>query len=441
MIVVAVRDFIATVGGTKYSVQDGERLTLPVGADWVTAGLVVPEIPVATTNADDFSVDAFGRRRISDTGQRFDVELTLDLQPDLLEQMGTGGGSITHNSTHRVAELAIGDTTEGSYRRLVQGWHNPYTPGNSQLIEITGTLDGADIGGGTAAIFLRNNGEDTVVAQDSWDNASAVADVDWTTSQIFAMDFQSLKIGRVRFGLVRSGVAVPIHEITNDNVRLYGYWQYPNQPVQWHIYNDGSGNTVAEMGYFDASNGIGFRYTLPANASAKLIAVCATVKSEGGRDLGDIPGITRAADTGVSPITVSSTEIPLLSFRPKLTLNSLANYALVYPSDLIGYATGNDAIMRVYKNATLTGASWTSRGAASVVEFDISATAFTGGELIGSIPLPASNQSPGVGYPTIRSPLSLNYAGDDSDIITITMVRFGTGDASAWASASWTEIK
>ena len=398
-------------------------------------------IPVTSTPGFGANLDAFGRQRISETGQRFDVEFLYDLQPDLFSALLGGTGTIVHNAATRDVTLSNNGELTTARARLVQRWHNPYTPGNGQLIDITGTLDAAALGTGTAGVFLRNAGTDTVVTQANW-NGEATTGVDWSKSQIFAFDFQSLKVGRLRYYLVRDGVPVIVHETLNDNRYLNGYWQIANAPLQWAIRNTAT-ETIIEFGYFDEQNGLGFRYAMPVNASAEAIAICATVKSEGGAALNDIPGIERAFDTGVTGITVSTTEIPLLSFRPKLEVNSLANRGLVFPVSLLAYGTGNDAIVRIRKNATtLTGATFAlTPGAASLTEYDVAATAVSGGDIVATVMVPATNQSPGIVSESVRVPLSVNYVGDSADIITISAVRFATGDASMWAGAVVKELK
>ena len=395
---------------------------------------------IATVPAFGANLDAFGRQRTSETGQRFDVEFLYDLQPDIFSAHVGGAGTIAHNAATRDVTLSNNGVTTDDRARLVQRWHNPYTPGNGQLIDVTGTLDGAGLETGTAGIFLRNAGTDTIVTQNNW-NGAATTDVDWNKAQIFAFDFQSLKVGRLRYYLVRDGVPVVVHEIPNDNRLTNGYWQLANAPIQWAIRNTDT-ETIIEFGYFDEQNGLGFRYAMPANADAEAIAICATVKSEGGAALNDIPGIERAFDTGVAGITVSTTEIPLLSFRPKLEVNSLPNRGLVFPVALLAYGTGNDAIVRIRKNATLTGATFAGNlGAAALTEYDTAATAVTGGDVISTVMIPASNQSPGIVSQSVRVPLSVNYLGDSADTITISAVRFATGDASVWAGAVVKELK
>jgi hypothetical protein len=398
---------------------------------------------VNITVQDTFSIDAFGRWRVSNTGQRFDAEFTHDAQPQLFDQIVAGGATIVHNATSRDVTLAINGTGGTASASLIQHWANPYTPGNSQLIDITGTLDAGDIGGGTASIFLMDGitSTETEIVQTSW-NKNTVSDVDWTTSQIFQMDFQSLKVGRIRFNMVRDGVPINVHEITNDNIRIPGYWQYPTQPTQWKIYNDGLGNTVTEIGYFNGTNGFGFRYKVATNAAAEMRAICVTVKSEGGESLFDLPGFNRHADMGETVTTVGTVLTPLLSIRQKSTFNSLTNVGITIPE---GYNLQVDNPVRlvVILNSTLTGASWSDVDTTnSTMEFDTSATALTGGIEIGGEYIGTGSKNTVAGSKGLPGRNVLAYGSNGvGDILTLAAVRTTTTNADVLAGLTWREVR
>lgn len=392
---------------------------------------------VNTTEQDTLNLDAFGRKRVSNTSQRFDVEFIYDKQPLLVTETTAGGGSVSHISATRDLNLLINNATNGTSAKMESGYYIPYTPGNSQLIEITGTLDQAGIGSGTAQLFLRSSisgsVSETVVDQVDWDNP--VANADWTTSQIFLMDFQSLKVGRIRYGLVRGGIPTAVHEIHNDNVRSSGYWQTPSLPLYWHIYNDAT-YTYMEVGYGDASNAIGFRYRVTANANAILKAICGTVKSEGGFDLLDMPGYQFSADNGVTAITASTTLVPILTIRNKATFNSLTNMGIVIPQSF-ELSTDNAIKYEILLNASLTGASYADVNTTnSMTEYDVTATAVTGGTRVSS------------GYvSTSRNVLSSdkNILGRtimaSGDTLTIAAIRTTTSNASVLSAINFKEIR
>lgn len=121
-------------------------------------------------------------------------------------------------------------------------------------------------------------------------------------------------------------------------------------------------------------------------------------------------------------------------------------------------ARNKSAILRVFYGATLTGASWTDTSTAhSAVEYDVSATAFTGGICIATIYVPASssgvNRAPGTASKSIsaRMPLYLTIAGAHpttaaghpyTDSLTVVAQTGETPDASVvYAALGWQELK
>lgn len=397
---------------------------------------------VKTREQDTLDLDAFGRKRMSSTAQRFDVEFIYNKQPLIVDEVTATGGTVTHNANSRDLTLAINNTTTGTKAEMYSHYDIPYTAGNSQLIEITGALNNSNIANGNVEIFLRSSISGTPVtttyAQNTW-NRNTVSDTDWTFSQIFFMDFQSLKVGRIRFALVKNGTPVLVHEIHNDNIRASGYWQTPNLPLSWRIYNDAT-NTYCEIGYGDENNGIGFRFVVTKNASATLRAICGTVKSEGGQDLLDMAGYPFAISNRTTPITVSTTLIPILSIRLKSTFNSITNRGLIIP---LGFSleTDNPVNYRIFYRPTLNTPSWQSVDDESLVEYDVSSTTVTGGFIVEDDIVSTSRNVP-IGEASLlgRTILSQGRTGV-SDILTICAIRVSTTNATVVASLKWKEIR
>lgn len=396
---------------------------------------------------DTPSLDAFGRLRVSNTGQRFDVEFIYDLNPEIICNVLEGTGpTCTHNANTRDVTMAIVNTTTGSGRALYSHMDIPYTAGNSQLIALTGVLNLANIAGGVTSCFLRSKVSGSVVevaniVQADWvENQTGI---NWNYSQIFEMDFQSLKVGRVRFGLNQNGVFIPVTEIDNDNLRNSGYWQSPSLPIFWRIYNDAT-YTYMEIGYGDTENAIGFRHRITKNASATMKAICGTVKSEGGPDTLDILGYPRSVDMGVTTKRADATLIPILSIRPKATFNSIVNRGLYIPTG-INVQTDNPILVRLYNSgAVLTGASWTSvENSNSGMEYDISATAITGGTFIASMYLTASANNGKVFLSQNLLGKAMLAIGRDTsvDALCICAVRTTNSSANILMGIDWKEIR
>lgn len=397
---------------------------------------------VTVAGGDTASIDAFGRWRTSDTGNRLDIEFNYDKQSEIVDEVKAGSGTATHVANTRSVTLANGATGTGSYAGLYT-YDVPYTPGNSQLIEITGALDFAGIGGGTAQIFIRTSisgsAVETTYDQDIWSD-NTVSDVDWSNTQIFMMDLQSLKVGRIRFYLNRGGVATKVHEITNDNVRNTGYWQLASHPVYWRVYNDAD-YSYMEVGYGDTNNAIGFRYRITKNASATLSAICATVKSEGGSSLFNMPGYLRVASRGVTKKTVSTTEVPLLSIRPKSTFNSISNKGFAIPNNF-SIETSNPILVRMYHNCSVVSATWADVDTAeSFMEYDISGLSFNAGhKILAEYVSSSRNQSASAKGILGRVPMWYRRNAEYGNI-TVTAVRTGASDGDVLASLSWEEIR
>jgi len=399
------------------------------------------DIPALTVTQHPRSQDAFGRLRVAGTGQRLDAEFLYDKQPNIFDETTTNG-TATHNANTRDVTLSLGDANNGSLAKLAS-YPVPYTPGNSQLVEITGVLDLAGIGGGNAEAFVRTNitgtPAETTYAQSTWQDIRT--GVDWTTSHIFAMDFQSLKVGSIRFGLVQNGGFRQVVKVDNDNIRDSGYWQLANGSVYYKLYTTG-GNTYMEVGYGNENNAIGFRYVITANASATMKAICCTVKSEGGPDLRNVPGYPRTANTGVTEKTVSTTLIPVLSVRSKTTFNSLENLVLSRIESLNVTSTQPIRVV-VLEDATLTTPSWVDVDTnESSVEYDVTAAALTGGkELLSFYVTSGSGNNPGGEGATLGKQYMWDHQGSLSGIVTIAAIRTGNSDGSVLAALNWEEIR
>lgn len=432
--------------------QSTQPATLPAGFEVSVSldsqGRAVQN--VATGNGDPlltvpyigFNVDAFQRQRVSNTDTRLDVEFIYGKQPLIMDDISAGGGSTSHNANTRDVTLTLGASVGSAAAGLRQHWYNVYTPGNSQLIAITGTLNGASLGG-SASYFLRSSISGSAVTttypQTGWDAASA--GVNWSNSQIFLIDFQSLKVGRLRFALDRDGEAVQVGVIHNDNDRPGGYWQSANLPVYWRVFNSGS-LSVTEIGYGDELNAAGFRFETPISASHTARAICATVKSEGGGALRDVAGLQFAAGNGATTATVGATMIPLMSIQVAASISGYLNRSIAIP-EIVNFVTDQTIFWRLVRNSTLSGASWAAVDANSGVNFDITASAASGGIVIasgyaGAGGTRSAGQTIGL---TGRVPLSLNAAGTTGDTLTVMAARVGTVNATVGAEIGWKELR
>lgn len=248
--------------------------------------------------------DAFGRQRVSNPLTIFDSKLvSADKQALFWDEGLESGGGIAASAPTAAKpyiDITSTDVTAGVFtrqtrRRLV------YQPGKSQLILMTGVLSIANGGvgaehrigyfddnnglffeqhAGVVGVTVRSNDSgspvDTTVPQASWNldpmngSGRTGVTVDWSTSQIFVIDFQWLAVGRVRFGLEIGGKLYYIHEHLNANLSPTPYMSTPNLPLRYQLI------TTADSGV------------------STLRVICSAVISEGGLDP---PALTRAHAT------------------------------------------------------------------------------------------------------------------------------------------------
>lgn len=341
------------------------------------------------------SVDAFGRVRTADTGQRLDVEFIYDKQVEFFDEVTTGAGTVTHNANTRDLTLAVGSATNGD-EAAMYSHPVPYTPGNSQLVEMTGVLNAGALAVDNVTLFKRTSisgsMSETLYAQTGWDafTDTGMGQLPWQNSFIFGMDFQSLKVGLIRFFLNVGGENVIIKTVPNDFIRDSGYWQLPSLPVYYRIYNTAA-NTIMEMGYGDESNAIGIRFTAMLDAGAEMRAICCTVKSEGGKHLSDLDGLPRTVNNGLSGKSVASAQkVPLVSLRTRALFQSVPNMGLIVPKG-ISIATDQDIRVEIIVNGVLSGAVWGNVDVTnSIAEYDTTASLVAPGIVIASFYLRAS---------------------------------------------------
>lgn len=395
------------------------------------------------TFLDDPYHDAFGNLRTASGGNRLDVEFKYNKADDYFDEV-TNNGTCTYNGNSRDITLSISDAVNGTYAEM-RSHPVPYTPGSSQKIDMTGVLDLANLGTGTAEAFLRTtvsgSTTTTTVAQSSWLNGNT-SGIDWADSHILQMDFQSLKVGRIRFVMVRNGLPSDLCEINNDNTRNTGYWQLADGSCYWKVYNEG-GATYCEMGYGSPYNAIGIRYKIAtATASATMKAICCTVKSEGGDGLREIAGLPYSIDMAQTAKTVATTLIPLISIRPKSTFQTYDNLLLAIPKS-ITIQTDNPIRLVVLHDCTLTGASWADVDATnSMMEYDVTATALaTTGHQVSTEYFATAKNTTGQGQGLLGKTVMWYRRNSVSGILTLAAIRTTATSASVLAGINWEELR
>ena len=385
--------------------------------------------------ADSPSLDAFSNQRVSQAQSIFGAQFTYDLHPLIYEQITTGtGATITHDATERNAVMAFAATTTGGETSM-QSWKTlRYRPGKSQLIKVTfnfksavaNVVKFAGYTDSTNGIEFQNdgtnnqfvilsgtsNGNQTVI-QSAWNldkldgTGTSGITLDITQQQIAILDFQALYVGRVRVGFDVGGVIIYVHEFLHANTTTHPYIQSANLPIK-----------------------VGMRCT--GTVTTTMVFNCCSVESEGGDRITDAYKFTSEATVTAA----SGAQTHLMSLRPKTTFNSIENrysFALVDISILV---TGTNPVKwELCIGQALTTPSYSDVNATySATEVDSAGTlSGTPAIVIDSGYINASNQSDGqIDILTLSNyPITLNSAGANRDLGTLTLLVTGIGGTSA----------
>jgi hypothetical protein len=386
---------------------------------------------------DGPQLDAFDRLRVSNPTGLFESTMTYDAQPLLWNQKLTATGTATYvqdESAVRMTVAAQNDVVERQTKSFFR-----YQPGRSQLVYMT-----YNFGQGSASvrkrvgyfdsengIFLEEiNGSlwivkrsnvtgtpvDTRIAQADW-NLDKYSELDPTKAQLFAIDMEWLGVGRVRVGFIIDGQLRYAHEFLEQNARETVYMSTAQLPVYL---------TIEAISTLTTSN--------------SMTAICAAVMSEGGQDTN--VGFPFSTRTGDSLVAVDGTRIPVLSIRPKATFNGRVNRTLLTRGLIEILNDAAIAIVDVIYDGVLTAGSFASVDDESTTEVDTSATAVTGGIVIRSFMVGATNQANNTGGVDLtgRLPLALDIDGANPTNLTIAITNIG-GAASVLGAVSWQEYR
>jgi hypothetical protein len=326
------------------------------------------------------NTDAFGRLRTSTPLTFFDSQQRYK-DNGYFDTSTTGGGSATHLINESSVALAVGTTSGDQVIRQTKRCF-PYQSGKSLLTFNSFVFaDGSftptngiffELDGTTKNFVVRSYASGSVVenriAQSSWNTdkfdgtgPSGIV-LDTTKTHILYTDIEWLGVGTVRVGFVIDGLLYICHRFNHANNVSSVYMTTASLPIRIEITNTG---TTA--------------------SSSTMKQICSSVMSEGGYERKVAQSVAR----NTTSKSVSTSFIPLVSLR----LASDRLDAVILPSKYIALpiSTGNFEIA-LFRNATLTSASYDTT-TFSNVDFDVAATAMSGGTMISNQYAAATNQS------------------------------------------------
>lgn len=394
------------------------------------------------------AADAFGRLRIGNPVSLFGAQFQYTNQPLIFQNSVVGTGTVAKTANESSLTLSTGGTASGASAVNQSKQYLRYEPGKSQQILMTGVLgvqknnvrsrigyfdanDGVYFemdGGAGASVNVRSSVSgsplNTTITQANWNfdtmdgTGPSGITLDFSKAQIFAIDFQWLGEGRVRFGFFVNGVLLICHQFYAANIISTPYMNTANLPVRAEITNTGT-----------------------AASSTSMKQVCMAVVSEGGVDNPQSYHFT--ASNGVTSVSVT-TRRAILSIRPKATFGGITNRVVITPEEAKVLCSSGSCFWELVYNGALGGApSFTSVDANSTAEFDVAGTTVTGGTVV------ASGFASG-GGDTARGttdssllgvlPVTLDITGATQDVLSLVVTAF-TGSVLANGALRWEEIR
>lgn len=404
---------------------------------------------VGPANPSGVAVDAFGRARMSTPLTLFDSSHRYK-DNGLWATSNTAGTTYTHNANAGIVSLTLPITANAEIIRETTKVFS-YQPGKSLQSLNTFVFNEAKTGlrqrvgyyGEQNGIYLELDGtnlyfversystgtlQETRVAQADWNVDTLLGNVDSSPSQItldiskaqiMFVDVEWLGLGTVRCGFVIDGKLIHCHSFHHANRITSTYMTTASLPLRYEIKNT----------------------TTTANSST-LKQVCSTVISEGGYELrGDQWSVGTPVQTPKS-LATAGTYYPIVSIQLKAT--NLDAIVIMTALSLLGINSNPCSVAwRVIRGGTLSSPSWNPASGNSSVEYDTSATAISGGQILGSGYVGITNQSSQtidvLKEALFKFQLQRNGLTGTPEPITIAMSA-SVNTVSALASMDWEEI-
>jgi len=387
-----------------------------------------------------FRTDMFGRTKISEPFTIFDSQHRYQENQDYSNTFAVGG-STSYNAS---ASLVNMDVTADSGSEVTRETFRifPYQPGKSlQVMQTFVFAPPKENLRQRAGYFTRSNGffleqdgtdiyfvrrtsssgqlQEIKVPQSEWNtdrlDGSGPSDVvlDLSKAQILFSEYEWLGVGSVRLGFAIDGYFIVCHQFNHANYIDTTYMTTAALPARLEITNTG-----------------------PTDSASTLKQICTTVISNGGYFRPTYQSTTiRPAET------VSTAFYPLISIR----MAAGRTDSVIIPTGIdLSPVDSGDFEFVLTKNSTLTGGTWIPRGPKNNVEYNITGTSMTVGQILQEGFFSSTNQS--TSAVTINDNKNFSYqlgrtnaATPVSDVITIG-VRTLSGAADVISALTWEDL-
>jgi hypothetical protein len=344
---------------------------------------------VKAVGQDGFTLDMFGRLKVGMPFTLFDSSHRYTQNGDFSDVV-SGTASSSHIEYQSTAALTVGTASGDSLYRESRRVFS-YQPGKSLQVLQTFVLSPAkqnlrqrvgyfstnngvylEVDNSAVSIVKRTYSSGAVteirVPQLQWNLETLLGDgktdlvLDLTKVQIMFTEYEWLGAGSIRVGFIINGVPITVHRFDHANIIDTVYMTTATLPVRFEIENTGV-----------------------TASSSTFKQICVTIISNGGYDRRTIPHIVSRP----TATTVGTDPEPIVSIR----MAAGRTDSVIIPSNIAAIPTTSDTyIIRMYKNATIVGGTWSLEPSGNV-ERNTTATSMSGGTIVGEYYVAGTNQA------------------------------------------------
>lgn len=437
---------IGTMPNVNANITGGNVTVSQGTSPWVISGNVIATLPsnsnVVISGFGGGTSDAFGRLRVSNPFTLFDTQSRY-YDHGQFDSATSGTANVVYVANQSSFQLNVGTANGDSVIRETKRVF-PYQPGKSQLTLNTFCMNTPKTNlrqrvgmfGANNGVFFENDGtynymvirsqstgSEERVRQDAWNgdrlnglgganNPSGITLYPDRT-QIYYCDVEWLGVGNVRVGFIINGQYILCHTFQHANQSGFNkvYMTTATLPLRYEITNTGT-----------------------TSSASMMTQICSTVISEGGYTA---YGVTEAAGTGIQTVRLTNqdTFYPIISIR--LAPGRLDSIVLPTQLDFLSTSV-NYYQYKLLLNCTLTGATWAGTSSTGTVQYDLAATAASGGTQVQSGFVSARSQLELSALSFFQFQLGRTIAGV-SDILTLVMASTSP-NADTLAQLGWQEL-
>ena len=401
---------------------------------------------VLTVDDDTVQHTSLNRRKVS-TFELVDfATFTTSKDPDIFDEISSGTGSATHDPYLGLVKFEVGSDSGDQIirqskrvQRYLPGRQNEFgttcifgtpTIGVRRRVGMFDSDNGfffEDAGTGTYRCVLRRNTITGVVEEayerDSWNvdkldgSGPSGINADPEMIQHMSMEYEWYGAGMIEWNFVIDNNKYPIHRILHANREDHTWSSKAALPIRYELTNFG-GASGTHTFYQGA-------HSLSAEGTTTL--------------LGRQESISNAI-TGKT-LTTANTFYPMVAIRIKTD----KLYAVAIPDEFSAATLDNtNVFVRNIEGATITGGTWVSMDSDSPIEYNITATGFTGGNIINTQFISSGNMGNLQSFPE-RSITQLQREttttlGDTSSTFLIACATTGS-NKKGFASLGWIEVR